>query len=72
MVKRRDEARARLEAATTFEAVADEVIAKAAKEGKTPDESGKWTPDAIERALAHADSRGFAPPTIAARTGRSG
>jgi integrase len=34
--KRREEARARLEASTTFKAVADEVIAKAAKEGKAP------------------------------------
>ena len=34
--KRRQEARARLEAATTFKAVADEVIAKAGKEGKAP------------------------------------
>jgi len=34
--KRRQEARARLEAATTFKAVADEVIAKAEKEGKAP------------------------------------
>jgi hypothetical protein len=34
--KRREEARARLEAATTFKAVADEVVAKAAKEGKAP------------------------------------
>ncbi|MHB8529501.1 MAG: tyrosine-type recombinase/integrase [Caulobacteraceae bacterium] len=34
--KRRQEARARIEAATTFKAVADEVIARAEKEGKAP------------------------------------
>ena len=34
--KRRQETRARLEAATTFKAVADEVIAKAEKDGKAP------------------------------------
>jgi integrase len=35
-------------------------------------ESGKWSADAIERALAHKDSNGVRAATIAARTGKSG